>query len=520
MSRRMSHRSLSRPIWLILAMVYLCVALIDAFPLPTPSSVSPPPGPSKPPAMEVDIPITLGYYSFPSKSFIKWREFKNLRKAVLEAEEKRTKGAQGREEGLHSDPQQVLLQSEVTLSLCIGFEDCWVYQQNLDGASRTKILKTSPQLNREKVTSEQLNEEPKFERGTHRKMKASISDVSGFLNWKESLFKTFSTPASLRSALEFYGIRADISDEGSFYSAMLQLMKHREMIRDYDEDQTLEQNLIHWKKPSWATLRVGFLNVSRLPRTIDMVWQKNGNFVRTEKSETQEPGEDVMTAEDLKYASMTDKDIVAAVEEAARLKVSPEELPELDRMSVSLCLDFFTMCFVLAATGNENQYVVIAKKAMLWSWKGQTRFHRQYYSRLNIRLDEEYVAVKNQTKGYSVEIMEDLKNIEKLEESSHLKITNEESLIHALLIYLQKVGWLPLTLEQLKRNLDKPLQNLLDDKENSDEYTNSPATANKRPISSLDPSHPSAPQSSKKMKQNWRTGEDLTTAKVTRTKKG
>ncbi|KAJ3754721.1 hypothetical protein EV360DRAFT_86575 [Lentinula raphanica] len=370
MSRRMSHRSLSRPIWLILAMVYLCVALIDAFPLPTPSSVSPPPGPSKPPTMEVDIPITLGYYSVPSKSFIKWREFKNLRKAVLEAEEKRTKGAQGREEGLHSDPQQVLLQSEVTLSLCIGFEDCWVYQQNLDGSSRTKILKTSPQLNREKVTSEQLNEEPKFERGTHRKMKASISDASGFLNSKESLFKTFSTPASLRSALEFYGICADISDEGSFYSAMLQLMKHREMIRDYDEDQTLEQNLIDWKKTSLGD------TPGRIPQ-------------RQPEPANHRHGEDVMTAEDLKYASMTDKDIVAAVEEAARPKVSPEELPELDRMSVSLCLDFFTMCFVLAANGNENQYVVIAKKAMLWPPRGQARFHLQYYSRLNIRLDEE-----------------------------------------------------------------------------------------------------------------------------------
>ncbi|KAJ3756381.1 hypothetical protein EV360DRAFT_72048 [Lentinula raphanica] len=100
----------------------------------------------------------------------------------------------------------------------------------------------------------------------------------------------------------------------------------------------------------------------------------------------------------------------------------------------------------------------------------------------------------------SPDIRSQLTSIELLQDSRELKIVDDDSLIRAILIHLQKNHWLSLTDEELKINLAKPLENLIYRGRDNSQANLGPSA------SSLTSKRPSSPVSSLDMTAPGQSG--------------
>ncbi|KAJ3712150.1 hypothetical protein C8R42DRAFT_687143 [Lentinula raphanica] len=280
-------------------------------------------------------------------------------------------------------------------------------------------------------------------------------------------------------------------------SAMLRLMQAMKMITGYNEAQTLEQNIVLSGRPLEATLRFGYLGISRNPPTIDIVWRRfdtrsaDGTTVQTEESEFQASDEAILQMDESEEG----------IEAAAKPDVSPKEMRELDERSIALCIDFWSTCFAFVVTGHGYAVAAIDPVMRPKTVVGRPDSpNNRFHPMLNLRLDDVYVGL--QSKEYTKELREELKDITKLEKSTRITITNETLLIHAILTRLTNVNWLPLKPEELKRNLDNPLRNLLY-RNFGDETTPNTSTAGTRKRSR--PEHETGPGRSKKQEKSKST---------------
>ncbi|KAJ3829607.1 hypothetical protein F5880DRAFT_1502239 [Lentinula raphanica] len=299
--------------------------------------------------------------------------------------------------------------AEVTSGLCVGLENCWVYQKKPNGEAGIQTSNIHPQTRTEKS---ELQHDSHY----HKQIKVSISNT--FHESREDLFNHFSTLENLHSALSSHHISdVVISDGESMSSAMLRLMQAMKMITGYNEAQTLEQNIVLSGRPLVATLRFGYLGISRNPPTIDVVWRRfdtrsaDGNTVQTEESEIQASDEAILQMDGSEEG----------IEAAAKPDVSPKEMRELDERSIALCHGY-----AVAAIDP----VMRAKTVVGRPDSPNSRFHPM----LNLRLDDVHVGL--QSKEYTKQFREELKDITKLEKSTRITITNETLLIHAILTRL------------------------------------------------------------------------------------
>ncbi|KAJ3966729.1 hypothetical protein EV361DRAFT_548373 [Lentinula raphanica] len=393
-------------------------------------------------ASNVNIPILYGYYSFDDKAFIKLNEFRELRKAALQAGKESLKGGEeareneSREEGkdkLRSGLQKRTKSTyaEVTSGLCVGLENCWVHQKKPNGEAGIQTSNIHPQT---RIEKSELQHDGHY----YKHIKVSISNT--FHESREDLFNHFSTLENLHSALSSHHISdVVISDGESMSSAMLRLMQAMKMITGYNEAQTLKQNIVLSGRPLEATLRFGYLGISRNPPTIDVVWRRfdtrsaDGTTVQTEESEIQASDEAILQMDGSEEG----------IEAAAKPDVSPKEMRELDERSIALCIDFWSTCFAFVVTGHGYAVAAIDPVMRAKIVVGRPDFpNSRFHPMLNLRLDDVHVGL--QSKEYTKECREELKDITKLEKSTRITITNETLLIHAILTRLTNVNWLPL----------------------------------------------------------------------------
>ncbi|KAJ3823405.1 hypothetical protein F5880DRAFT_1731507 [Lentinula raphanica] len=460
-----------RAMRLLLAITYLRVALVTALPIEGSGSDLSPGSLDSESRIEI-LDITVVYYNPHYKldpkntgksRFLRLSDIKEIRLAEIKAMEKSE--GRGKEEkvedkenkrGIKRTKQiQRTNYAEVTPGLCLGFKTCYVYQKDSNGDPKIGLF--LPYTRDGKGESSSPSNEKsshRFNTAYHKSMLASLLLGSQSGISKEELFDTFSTIKNLQSALNKHNIHVTISDGKSLLFAMLQFMDRMKVLRGYyDKDQTLEQNMRFSGKPSWATLR----------------------FFPQPKSDI--------------------------------LQTAPN----------SLCFDFWGMCLIRTVTGSTAQIRV--EEYGMKTVRGKEVPEDNTYLILNLQLDDLYVEYRTDyLKDMSSmdTLRTELTSIKLLQESSELTIVNDDSLIRAILIHLQKNHWLSLTDEELKINLAKPLENLIYRGRDNSEASLGPSASSltykgpSSPVSSLDmtapgqsgPSEPRPLPDTKKLKSN------------------
>ncbi|KAJ3963336.1 hypothetical protein EV361DRAFT_957190 [Lentinula raphanica] len=176
-----------------------------------------------------------------------------------------------------------------------------------------------------------------FQHWFHRRLKSSTSSLLDVI----------------KSRLEKHNIVVEINNGRTLATALFSLaQKEVKSVEGYDEDQTLEQNMILPLTPTWATLRFGYHTV---------------RFDHRRKREVDEWEE------------------------------SREEVEETFKKPNSLCFSIWDNCLV-----RKGLEIVQFTPVM----GGPSRPPRSnYHPRLNIRLDRVYVGSHAQSEGYSDKII-------------------------------------------------------------------------------------------------------------------
>ncbi|KAJ3769661.1 hypothetical protein FB446DRAFT_811202 [Lentinula raphanica] len=446
--RTLTHsHSRSRPLWLLwllLAIVSLHgVTLVHVNALPMPLSTG-----SEAQASTEVLPITVGYYDSTLGRFLAIDEVNELKWA--EMQEREGNGGKTSEVGRGEEPKEARKQTKkkpgpirdvlkttyaaVSPSLCFGLEVCFVYQKDSQGLP---TIKSDLSIHKATVKASKIGSPSHKSRARyHRPMQVSLvansdsdtvvsQSVSQTKNSnkhtqttqakkaKKALFETFSSLSNLQSALNTHHIHLThpISSGDSLCSAMLQLMQAMNVLRgNYDKDQTLEQNMTSVWKPFWASLRFGFFGPT-VPSGI-LKWQR----YRVKGTVVQPRGR-----------------ITPKLEYHPRVNLRLEEwhVASWAREHHDAKLEMNSM--------EEGSMPVVPVDEV--DEKGSAT-----YPKAPVAMDA---------------LRKELRDIKLLEESSGLIISNEDLLIHAILIHLQKTCWLSLTEEELKKNLEKPLLDLI-----------------------------------------------------------
>ncbi|KAJ3761103.1 hypothetical protein EV360DRAFT_80562 [Lentinula raphanica] len=540
--RTLTHsHSRSRPLWLLwllLAIVSLHgVTLVHVNALPMPLSTG---SEAQVQASTEVLPIAVGYYDSTLGRFLAIDEVNELKWA--EMQEREGNGGKTGEVGRGEEPKEEGKQTKkkpgpirdvlkttyaaVSPGLCFGLEVCFVYQKDSQGLP---TIESDLSIHKATVKPSKIGSPSHKSRARyHRPMQVSLvansdsdtvvsQSVSQTKNsnkhtqttqakkTKKALFETFFSLSNLQSALNTHHIHLThpISSSDSLCSAMLQLMQAMNVLRgNYDKDQTLEQNMMSVWKPFWASLRFGFFGPT-VPSGI-LEWQRyrvkgtvvqprfvNRDDIRQTESETAET----------EHAEIEDSETVET-------KDSPD--------TMHLCFDAWGTCFILIS--NEKAEPAILERNLIKRIdRGRITPKLEYHPRVNLRLEEWHVASwarEHHDTKLEMNLMEEgsmpvvpvdeldekgsatypkapvamdalrkeLSNIKLLEKSSGLDISDDNLLIHAILTHLRKTCWLSLTDKELKKNLEKPLLDLI----YVDPIKNNPASSStpshKRPL--------------------------------------
>ncbi|KAJ3718276.1 hypothetical protein C8R42DRAFT_777768 [Lentinula raphanica] len=480
--------------WLVLAIVSLhgvTLVHVNALPMPLPTSSSDPSQPveSSGPVIQAQaqastevLPITFAYYDSNLDRSLAKEEVNELRWAEMQERERKDgeTGEVGREEEPKEEGEQTkekqgkirgvlkTTYAAVSPGLCFGVEVCFVYQRNSQGLPTIKtdlrVRKRShwydSKYQRPLQVSLVLGSDSNAvvsQPVSRSKNSNKPTQTTHARNTKEALFKTFSSLPDLRSALNTHHIDLTdpISSGESFCSAMLQLMQAMDVLRGiYNKDQTLEQNMMSKWRPFWASLRFGFIG----PTVPDesMIWQRykvRGKVVQP------------------RFVNW--KDIKQTQLEAAETEHAEIDTHSPDTMH--LCFEAWRTCFVLISTETAELAILERKLVMVnlrldeWHVESWKREHPDAKLETNTMEEGSMAAVpvdKPEEERRMAPVAMDglrkeLSNIKLLEKSSGVDISNPESLIHAILKHLQKTCWLSLTKEELEKNLEKPLLDLV-----------------------------------------------------------
>ncbi|KAJ3836552.1 hypothetical protein F5878DRAFT_643448 [Lentinula raphanica] len=412
MFRRTLSLSLFRSIWLLLAVNYLHVALVDAFPLPSSPGVSQP-GLLEPRASEDEIPLTVGIYKRADNAFRMWATYQY---ALTE----------------HSDSYP--LDSKFTYTPCFG-STCWIYKDDgPEGPRLEELILTHTK------TKNPSQPDPYYFRG----VQASISNPDSFRAWYDNLVQSPTTMlGKIKSELSKNRIDVDINDGRSLSSAAFRLLTKLELLKGYNEDQTIEQNLeLVPRSSEWSSLRFG-------------------------KSEVE---------------------IVQGNREADVWK--PMVVKGVYKEPNSLYYGFWELGYVFKKP-KSGTVQIVQIKPIVRGWYPGNPPSKDYFPRLNLQLDGFYAGQERRStlSTFGNQVKDNLANVQFLKEQTGVEIVDFESLCHAHFRYLQHIHWLSLTPEELKKNLEKPPTNLIY-REMSDKRTQKDkiqASHGYRPIASKPP---------------------------------